>query len=685
MANVVSIVFTVNGAQGQQTLTQIQAQITGLGQTAQQSGSQVDGALAFFKSALIIEFFRRGASEALAFGKAAVAAFNEARNAALGLETVAKGAGVDPQAALAAVQNLDLVKNGLLTVAEASTALKNNLRTGFSLEQSIDLIKKFGDAAAFNKQSAISFGDAVVRTSEGIRQNLSTLADAGGITTNLSVILGRAGLTFDDLTDKVNGQANATKFYNELLKETAVFSGDADKKSKEFAGQIDALNSKEKILMQTIGEIITSSPELQKGFQAVGDTLEYLTSQLKDSDSELHKFVANSAAEFGVLIEITAKLVRGINAIAAVINFLNPIGDALNPDVGVTKDELQLQKDAKIANDKIIQAYKDAQKKLNAQLADAPILDAKQLKLIREASDALTDLKSKLSDDPFKSLDEASARREREFLQRFKDAPDQVKDSFRIENAKLLDVEISKLKAKQDKDAQDTAEKQKKLFAEVGNATLDLQAKLSINPVALMFDAAARRQADFLEKFKEVPKVMTDAFIKASQEAAQLDFFKSVFGQGQGLGNLLNERAKLEAGGDADKLARLQRENVDAQLRLEKDFLSRSQNAAQRGFALEQILATTSGGNLTAEQRDVRFAALDESIVVAQKAFVENFARLENQTNAQKDNTVALTQLGTSLKQADEGIQRLATRESFIRIEIDPSLDARTAFLPSNL
>ena len=680
MANSVTITFLIDpNGQGQQALQQINAQINQMGATSQGTGGQVSGLMTLFKSALIIEFFRRGAAEAFAFGKAAVEAFNDAQAAALGLQTVAKSAGVDPQAALQAVQSLELVKNGMLTVSEASTALKNNLRTGFSLEQSIDLIKQFGDAAAFNKQSAISFGDAVVRTSEGIRQNMSSLADAGGITTNLSVILGRAGLTFDDLTDKVNGAANVTKFYNELLKETAAFQGDAAKRAATFAGQTQALEAQQKVLMQTIGEIITSSPELQSGLQAVGDTLGYITSQLKDSDSELAKFVENSSANFGVLLEAAAKLARGINAIAAAINFLNP---SFGVDEKIPDQELKNQKEAKEKFEKIRKEYLETQAKLKEPLP--PLIDPKTVKLLREASDALTDLKSKLQDDPFKKLDEGSAKREREFLQRFKDAPDQIKDSFRIENAKLLESERAKLKEKQDKDAADTADKQKKLFADVATATGDLQAKLSVNPLGLMFDVAARKQAEYLERFKEVPEKMKAAFIQASEDVARLDFFKGVLTQGQGLNNLLNERAKLEANDDPVKLAQLQRENLDAQLRLLADFRGRTTNAAQRQFTLEQIVSATSGGNLNAEQRDTRFNALNELIVVQQAAFKENFDRLKDQTNAQKENTVALTELGTSLKQADEGIQRLATRESFIRIEIDNSLESRVAFLPSN-
>lgn len=742
MANTVQIVFTVNSAQAQAGITQIQTQITGLGSASQGAGSQIDGMLGLFRSALIIEFFRRGASEAFAFGKAAVDAFNEAQAAALGLQTVARSAGVDPQAALQAVQSLELVKNGMLTVSEASTALKNNLRTGFSLEQSIDLIKQFGDAAAFNKQSAISFGDAVVRTSEGIRQNLSTLADAGGITTNLSVILGRAGLTFDDLSDKVNGAANTTKFYNELLKETAAFQGDAARRANTFAGQTQALEAQQKVLMQTIGEIITNSPELQSGLQAVGDTLGYITSQLKDSDSELAKFVDNSASRFGVILEAAAKLARGINAIAAAINFLNP---SFGVDEKIPEQELKNQKDAKIANDKLIQSYKDAQAKLKEPLP--PLIDPKQLKLIREANDALTDLKSKLQDDPFKALDDASARREREFLQRFKDAPDQVKDSFRIENAKLLDAEIAKLKVKQDKEAADTAEKQKKLFQDVANASADLQAKLSTNPLSQLFTSAAKTQAEFLTRFKDVPKEMLAALVKFNTDALSLDIFKAKFSLSQSIFGNQTELAKLQAGfGGAD----LRDSSIAKSLAFEErklELIKQGVNVQGLGTLKElesqallfELQSKRAAGTLSnAEQQSLinRIALSDkkfdaqakleaftasalEANIASAVAFLSqaNSAAEKQFANQQiigltgdigkltpgalearqkaltdeltinqeafKENAERLAGNTTAMEANTAALVKFAERDSFVRIIIDQALGSRTDFLPS--
>lgn len=631
--NVVSIIFNIDpGGQGQGQLTKIEVQIKGLGTAAQGAGSQIEGALGFLKSAVILEFFRQGALSAFEFGKAAVQAFNEAQAAALGLQTVAKSAGVDPGAALDAVKNLALVKNGLLTVAEASIALKNNLRTGFSLDQSIDLIKKFGDAAAFNKQSAISFGDAVVRTSEGIRQNLSTLADAGGITTNLSVILGRAGLTFDDLTDKTNGQANATKFYNELLKETAAFTGDAERKSNTFAGQTDALAAKQKVLMQTIGEIIAGNPELQKGFKQVGDTIAYLTSQLNDSESSLNRFVNNASAKFGALIEIMSKLASGINAIAAVANAFDPLGNALSPrGGGPTKDEEKARADTKKNFDKLAEDFRQAQKKLNADLAQAPILDGAALK--------------KKAEEDKKAF--AEMKRDSDAYFRKQEADEKLVADLRKKSSDAL--------------------------REVSNATAELQAKLSTNPLALAYDSVIAKQQQFLDKLKGVPKDVADAFTKASADVVKLDFFKSVFAQGQGLGNLLNERAKLQANGDPEKLARLQKENVDAQLRLLQQFQGSATNAAQRQFTLEQTLNATSGGNLTGQQRDIRANAINELITVQQAAFKENFDRLKDQTNAQKENTQALIRLDTRLATLDEAFSNRKL-ESTIRI-IDETFD----------
>lgn len=633
MGNKVQVIFEIDkDAQGRTTLKQIESGITRLGRASQGAGAQIEAGLSFVKSAVLVEFFRRGAQAALDFGVAAVKAFTEANNAALGLQSVAKFKGFDPQATVELVQNLDLVKSGLLTVGEASTALKNLLQAGFGLDQSIELIKRFGDSAAFGKQAALSFGQAVVSTSEGIRNQNSILSDNGGITKNLSVILKERGFELQDLSDKIKGAAAREALYQGLLVETQAQVGDAVKLTKTFAGEQAKLEAQQQKLLVTLGELITKNPELGKALQTVSSTLEFLTTQLKDSDSQVSKFVTNSVNSFATLIDTAAKLARGLNAILTIVNAFPNVGNLLNPGAALfapTKDQAKQQEEVKVQFGKLREAYLAEQKKLEAELKSKPILTAESI----AAGQKTTDEINKANDAYFKKIDES--------------------------NKKFAEG-----------------------LREIGNATTDLQAKLSINPVATAFEAAEASRRAFIEKLRDVPKEFRDAFEKASRDVQALDLFKGVLGQSQALASTRLQLAELEAGGDPRKLAQARRDAVQQEIDAAKKFLDIAANPAQRQLAIGRIVeATRNVGELTPEQRDVRFRALNEQVTVQEQLFRENFNRLTAQTNATNDNTAALVQVGNRLEQVDGALSNF--KEGAIIKIIDESNGAATVNLGS--
>lgn len=87
-----------------------------------------------------------------------------------------------------------------MDLADASTGLKNLLASGFDLKQSIDILERFSDSAAYGKQSALSFGEAISRAAEGIKNQNSNLVDNVGLTKNLSAILKERGFEWEDLS-----------------------------------------------------------------------------------------------------------------------------------------------------------------------------------------------------------------------------------------------------------------------------------------------------------------------------------------------------------------------------------------------------------------------------------------------------------------------------------------------------
>ena len=184
---------------------------------------------------------------------------NALQAAKLGLEGIAEFKGLDSNKVLKSVQELDLVKNGLLSIGEASISLKNLLATGFTLEQSIELMKRFGDAAAFGRQGSLEFGYAIVSATEGLKNQNSILVDNAGVTKNLSVILKENGYSAQDLSKITSDLGVRTALYNGLLKETQGQLGDASKLSQEFAGKQAAFNVLIEKGKQFLGEFLQAA------------------------------------------------------------------------------------------------------------------------------------------------------------------------------------------------------------------------------------------------------------------------------------------------------------------------------------------------------------------------------------------------------------------------------------------
>jgi hypothetical protein len=178
---------------------------------------------------------------------------NKLQAATIGLKSVADFKGIDPNAATNSIKNLDLVRNGLLTVSEASLSLKNLLATGFDLEESIQLIQRFGDAASFGRQGSLEFGYAVVSATEGLKNGNSNLVDNAGVTKNLSVILKEAGKSEKDMQNIQSDSSVKRALYNGLLKETQAQLGDASRLTDTYAGSEAKLNARITESKQTLG------------------------------------------------------------------------------------------------------------------------------------------------------------------------------------------------------------------------------------------------------------------------------------------------------------------------------------------------------------------------------------------------------------------------------------------------
>jgi hypothetical protein len=289
----------------------------------------VKGLAAIAASAFALDKVRDGLSGALQ-------ASTKMSNAVLGLQTVAKAFNQDIQAATQAAQSL--ARDGLMSVSEASEGLKNLLATGFSLPQAIQLMHSFKDAAAFNRQGTLAFGEAIVGATQGIKNQNSIMVDNAGITKNLSLILQEAGYSLQDLSKVTSDQNVRQALYNGLVKEASIFQGDASKAATTYAGANSQLSTSIFNVKAQLGEALARGllPFVQKANEFINS--EAGKSFLDGVTNSLNRFfnfiTANQESIFSFLSVIKTMLEGVTNAAKVAAKPFQELGSAIGGVVG---------------------------------------------------------------------------------------------------------------------------------------------------------------------------------------------------------------------------------------------------------------------------------------------------------------------------------------------------------------
>ncbi len=209
-----------------------------------------------------------------------VDASNEMIKAMTGLNSIATAFGVDAGDAQKAAK--ELAEDGLMSVSDAAAALKNLLARGFGLDESIKLMNAFKDSAAFNRQAALGFGQAIRGATEGLKNENSILVDNAGITRNVSKmwedhakVLGKGARSLSDV-EKRQAELNG------IMKESAAFMGDAAKAADTYAGKTDALGTSFFNLKVKIGDFITQSTTTTFWVDAISASFDVLAGLVED-------------------------------------------------------------------------------------------------------------------------------------------------------------------------------------------------------------------------------------------------------------------------------------------------------------------------------------------------------------------------------------------------------------------
>ncbi|WP_422445962.1 hypothetical protein [Thermoanaerobacterium sp. DL9XJH110] len=184
---------------------------------------------------------------------------NQFNNAIIGLQSTAASLNINLNDVTEAAKELS--KDGLMSIGEAATGLKNLLLAGFGLDQAIILMQRFKDSAAFGRQGALSFGEAIVSATEGIKNGNSILVDNAGVTKNLSVMLEEAGYSAQDLSRATSDAGVRQAIFNGILKETQHQLGDAAKLANSLSGQMSAFEVQVNYAKTAVGNALAPAME----------------------------------------------------------------------------------------------------------------------------------------------------------------------------------------------------------------------------------------------------------------------------------------------------------------------------------------------------------------------------------------------------------------------------------------
>lgn len=221
----------------------------------------------------------------------------------------------------------ELASRGFMTIQESAEAVKTSLAAGLNLEETTDLINALADAAAYNRESHLGWGEAVVQALRGIKQGNSTLTDAAGITTNLSVMHERYA---DSIGKSVGTLSEAEKVqaaYNGMMQEATLFAGNAESAMEGYEGKLAEFNQTITMARAELGEAFI--PALEEAMEKITPMIIETTKWLGENKELVAGLGSAAIAGLG-MVSFLSVAVIAVNALRVGLVGLNlalgPIG-----------------------------------------------------------------------------------------------------------------------------------------------------------------------------------------------------------------------------------------------------------------------------------------------------------------------------------------------------------------------
>ena len=270
---------------------------------AEASGSRIQHA--FTGAAIAMTF-----GKAIPFMKQSIKLFNQATSAASGLQSAIRASGEDWDVAHAFLKSY--TEDGLVPLTQASAALKNMLAGGYGLEESMDIMRTMKDYAAYGRQGQLSMGDAIERTTQGLKAQLSSLSDNAGWTKNLKIAYDEYAASIGKSVGKLTEIEKRTAISVAIAKDGVAVLGDAAKASDELMGKLAQQEARVRKLGEAVGESL--APPLEGILDTVGPLTDGITA------------FAEAAPEATAALLGGAGLVAAAGALVAVLSLIGLTG-----------------------------------------------------------------------------------------------------------------------------------------------------------------------------------------------------------------------------------------------------------------------------------------------------------------------------------------------------------------------
>jgi hypothetical protein len=188
------------------------------------------------------------------FGKASVQAASQMEAKFKGLQFLMNANNRSMQEATTFIQQY--TADGLVPMTSAYEAYKNMVSRGYDTSQIEQMMNVMKDAAVYNRQGQFSMGEAIEKTTMGLRMENSLLTDSVGIQKNVAKMwqeyAKEIGTTANNLTLAQKRQAE----FNGFMREGGVFAGAAAEYTNSYAGRTAALSASFLNLKVAVGNAI---------------------------------------------------------------------------------------------------------------------------------------------------------------------------------------------------------------------------------------------------------------------------------------------------------------------------------------------------------------------------------------------------------------------------------------------